>query len=195
MDQQPSYENLVAKKLESLTIPDMADAIWASIEAQLDLDMPTDDGGSNDPGPSSPRGSGIIGWGLSVVIVALVTAFLIFKNKPKTKPSTQNTPAPIEQINQPSQQTNSPPRSNAPGIKTARPPSAAASENTAVKVDTLVPQTQATIARNQADSVKAAPPQPVVIAPAIKDTTPPKKKRGVSGVTDDDYRIVPKDKP
>jgi hypothetical protein len=34
-----------------------------------------------------------------------------------------------------------------------------------------------------------------VIAPASKDTTPPKKKRGVSGVTDDDYRIVPKDKP
>ena len=189
MDQQPSSEQLLALTLQGRPVPDMADAIWARIEAQLDIDMPTDEGGSNDPGPSSPRGSGIIGWGLSVVIVALVSAFLLFKNKPKTNPSTQSTPVPTEQINQPFQQTNSPPATNARGIKpTSLPP--AAKENTDVTIDTLE-QPQITLLPKQADSVKAAPPQPVAITPSAKDTTPLKKKRGVSGITDDDYRIVP----
>jgi hypothetical protein len=91
MDQRLRYEQLISEKLESLPIPDMADAIWARIEAQLDIDLPTDEGGGTTP--DAPSGPGMMGWGLSVVIIALITAFLINKNKPDLKDSNTKLPA------------------------------------------------------------------------------------------------------
>ena len=48
MDQRLPYEQLIGAKLQSLSIPDMEDMIWARVKAQLDIDMPTDDGDGGD---------------------------------------------------------------------------------------------------------------------------------------------------
>src|SRR5687767_8471100 len=88
----------------------MADAIWARIEQQLDIELPTNEGSNDDPAPSAPSGTGPIGWGLSVLVVALITAFLLYKNRPQTnQPETQRAPLPIEQTQPPAQNTTSPP--------------------------------------------------------------------------------------
>ncbi|HEX2606857.1 MAG TPA: hypothetical protein VHK91_05735, partial [Flavisolibacter sp.] len=75
MHPKQAYEQTITSKLEALPVPDMADAIWARIEAQLDLDMPTDDGGGN---PSSPSGGGWAGKAsLFAVIAAIVIVYFL----------------------------------------------------------------------------------------------------------------------
>jgi hypothetical protein len=110
MDERLRYEQLIGGKLESLPLPDMQDAIWQTIKAQLDIDLPSDDdeGGPHSPGPSDP---GLVGWGLSILLVALVTTFFLVKNKPNPIDKTLS-PTPAQQTVTPSQQNNSPPPDN-----------------------------------------------------------------------------------
>ena len=58
MNERKAYEQTIKGKLEAIPLPDMEDAIWARIETQLDIDMPTDDGGGNAPSPNNPSGFG-----------------------------------------------------------------------------------------------------------------------------------------
>jgi hypothetical protein len=103
MEQRAAYEITIAGKLDHLPVPDMADAIWARIERQLDIDLPTNDGG-NGPAPSKPSGPGAMGWGLSALLVALVTTFFLLKKEPQTTtPSIQPSAPAIEQTTQPTQ--------------------------------------------------------------------------------------------
>ena len=194
MDNQNSYEQLIASKLEQITVPDMADAIWDRIKTQLDLDMPADDG-DGSPKPSSPIGPKIIGWGLSVVIVALITVFLTFKNKPKTKVQNQNPVAPTEQINQPANSGTSPPGTDAtninPGNSADLPVSKPGSDPI---IDSFrnIPNVT-TVTAEPVDSFKVANAEPKITLPPITDSVVQgKKRRGVSGLNDNDYRIVPK---
>ena len=84
MDHKQAYEQIIAGKLNALPLPDMADAIWSRIETQLDIDLPEDDGGGNNPAPPS-GGSWLGRAGLFVFIAAFVTIFLIYKNNKKTE--------------------------------------------------------------------------------------------------------------
>lgn len=56
MNQPTTYEQLIAAKLQELSAPAKIDAIWARIEQQLDVEMPTDESGSTDTGASSHPG-------------------------------------------------------------------------------------------------------------------------------------------
>ena len=76
MNQKKAYEQIITGKLEALPLPDLADAIWARIETQLDIDMPEGDGGPGS-GPSS-GGGWIGGAGLFVFVAALITIFFTF---------------------------------------------------------------------------------------------------------------------
>src|SRR5215203_425931 len=107
MNERLTYEQLIGGKLQSLPVPDMADAIWSRIEAQLDIDLPTDDG-EDGSSPQPPSGPTIIEWGLSVVVITLVTVFFIFKNEPAKKINSKRLPG-IEQTVSPKAQINSPP--------------------------------------------------------------------------------------
>jgi hypothetical protein len=193
MEHRPAYEQLISGKLELLPVPDMADAIWARIERQLDIDLPTD-GGNNGPVPTKPSGPGALGWGLSIFVVALITAFLLYKKEPQTgKPANQNLPAATEQIQQPAQNTTAPPL---PGRTTG-------TTNTEVRKepanqplnpapDSIVQQPVVSAPLHAPDSVKTLPAEPLVKAPTAADSVQTsRKKRGVSGITDADYRIVP----
>jgi hypothetical protein len=190
MDQRLRYEQLISEKLEALPIPDMADAIWARIEAQLDIDLPTDDGGGTTP--DAPSGPGMIGWGLSVVIIALITAFLINKNKPALKDSTIKLPATQNEQTTPALApgTGPPPSDNSRTFSN-RPLEQSVVNNEAPSDTTNEPRV-VSAAPTTVDSIQVAAPG-VETTAATTDTIPGvKKRRGVSGVTDEDYRIVPK---
>ena len=55
MRNKETYELTITSKLEALPLPNLEDAIWSRIEAQLDIDLPTDDG---DGGNSGKGGGG-----------------------------------------------------------------------------------------------------------------------------------------
>ena len=196
MNQKTTYEVTITSKLDQLPIPDLRDAIWARIEGELDADLPTDDGG--DTPPSAPRGGKALQFALPGIVVILIALFLIKNNK-------QN-PAPNEiPSTQPATQTNS-------ATPTASPPPVDTkaviqnNESPVVYPGTNIPISTAPI---QTDSVSAPmtdiippvtdntnqQPEPLVQAPLTQQ--PPrtdsvvKKKRGVSGITDNDYRITP----
>jgi hypothetical protein len=194
MEQRPTSELLIAGKLETLPVPDMADAIWARIELQLDIDLPTDDGGGNGPAPSKPSGPSILGWGLSVVLVALITTFLPYKNTPKTAQPEIQAPVPVtQQVNPPEQKNTEPPQPERTTISDKNTTKTATPEpSVRTPQDSVVQQPVVTIPSQTPDSATNLSSAPLVTTPAPKDSIQsPKKKRGVSGLQDGDYRIVP----
>jgi hypothetical protein len=194
MDERLTYEQLIRGKLESLPLPDMQDAIWQAIKAQLDTDLPSDDNddGTNSPGPSGP---GMVGWGFSIVLLALLTTFFLVKNKPNTTDKTVN-PTPTQQIVTPSQQNNSPPPDNntkttgSPAVTEANQPDQLVADDSVAKenVHPFLPV--------QSDSAYATSLQPILAGsvPQTDSSGPVKKNRGLKGLSDSDYRIVPKNK-
>jgi hypothetical protein len=199
MDERLKYEQLIGSKLQSLPVPDMQDAIWARVKTQLDLDMPTDDGNGGSS-PQAPSGPTIIGWGLSVVIIGLVTIFFLFKNKPSTKTNSKQ-PVTIEQTVSPNAQSNSPPlQKSSTSNKTTNVVGTGANNSlTNIGNDSSSIQHQpVTIVPRADDSVRTnvAPPFVTVSPPPLADTTSVAKKkgRGMTGLNDSSYRIVPKNK-
>ena len=198
MDQRLQYEQLIGAKLEGLSIPNMQDMIWARVKAQLDIDMPSDDNDGGGNGPQSPIIKGPLRWGLSIVIVAVITAFFFFKNKPSLNENNPSLPITTQPINEPANQPTGPPgKANdivdeAPLIpQVTNTPAAKPVDTSTLQRDLNAPFTAAfdSIKTIKPDSnfIRAQPP------PIINDTLPPKKKgKGVSGLKDDDYRLVPK---
>jgi hypothetical protein len=197
MNQKTTYEQLITEKLEGMPVPDMADAIWARIEHQLDIDMPTDDSGT-DPEPKSPSGSGWIGGaGLFVFVAALVTIFLINKNKNKSNASNPYVPV-IQRTDSMQRNPVFQTASDSNIISEKRPQvvtqdvpikSAPAVGEHMINKDTSVAFPQGLTPHFNSDTqqqvVTNVPP------PVRQDSTKPKKSRGVQGITDNDYRIVP----
>ena len=199
MDQPLPYEQLIGAKLQGLSLPDMENMIWARVKAQLDIDMPTDDGDGGDNGPQSPVAPAPIRWGVTIMIIALVAAFLFFTTKPTT---TENNPAlPInsQPVAQPSNEPTGPPAGDPiltppPLLPQLTPtPVGSSIDTTSVQPDLSLPVTTGidSANSNKPDSIFAQ-----ATPPGVKtDTIPPKKKgKGVSGLKEEDYRIVPKNK-
>lgn len=191
MDQKAIYEITITDKLEQLTVPDMADAIWARIETQLDIDMPTDDGPSEPPTKPS-WGSD---FGLSLIFIAALISIIYFVNvKPNAdKNDSVASPEKPTIISAPGNEKDKPPPSSNTGI----PSSPTIRQNDPVNpfpgnsVITII-DSAGSASQTITDSAKGAPvglTPPVVNPPAV-DTTA-KKIRGVKGIQDADYRIVP----
>jgi hypothetical protein len=200
MEQRPTYEVLIAGKLDQLPVPDMADAIWSRIERQLDIDLPTNDGGTG-PAPSTPSGPGAMGWGLSVLLVTLVTAFLLLKKEPKSRtPATQVSSPVIEQTTAPEQNSTGPPqpadRTRIAVPNTIRPemPQAKNAETTPADSLTQQPVVSTAAPIKILDTLSTTTTPPLVTTPAKDSVQTGRKKRGVQGITPDDYRIVPAQK-
>lgn len=191
MDQRHTYEQTITGKLDALPIPDMADAIWSRVEAQLDIDMPEDDGpsGTNGPTPSTPV---IIGGSLVLIIAFFALFFLSQKNDDQPVNENSTSPSP------PAELQIGPPENN----NSAGDPGPLRRQDQLVLPPTspfVVPDSFASAPMiNPADSSRIFPntvvtSPPVTIPKGTDSTTiPGKKKRGVSGINDNDYKIVPK---
>lgn len=186
MNNQMTYEITIKKKLENIPVPDLSEMIWARIENELDAD--TGDGTDNNPpSPSSPAGGIMLGGTALLFIIALMIYFL--NNKPNYIPQIDKvqTTLPV-QNNQP----NLPPANvNVQSIITSTNKK---QENVAGTQKPLeIPVTSQTTINDSmpvTDIVRGNEiPLPL---PKTMDTIPPKKTRGVSGITNDDYKIVPK---
>lgn len=195
MDQRTAYELTITEKLRQLPVPDMQDAIWSRIEAQLDIDMPADDGGGS-AGPQSPDWKNLLGRiGPFAVVVAVVTIFLINRSSRKNKPVQQRNQFPTTQTSTPSNNPSTAP----PGRNRSAPATYPATSN----------PNPGPVVQSPGDSVSAPPVtfslpplgDSVLQSPVLVQTPPPlvktdsvakKKPRGVTGITDGDYRIVPK---
>ena len=190
MNQKKAYEQTITGKLEALSLPDAADAIWARIETQLDIDMPGGDGG--DDGPTSPTGGSWIGTGgLFLFVVGFVTIFLVYNNNKKesiinTNPVETKTSPGTNYLNPASNE-----RPNSTRLPT-QPKRISSSVKTAInKVDDTPSAIPITIEPAVGDIL----PQDAVIKPppllVVDSAQQKRKKKGVSGITDNDYRIVP----
>jgi hypothetical protein len=196
MNEQNKYQ-LIAAKLELLPVPDMADKIWARIEAQLDIDLPPDDG-NNDPGPApTPKPVGKrIAWGV-VTIVILITTFQVYKIKNEDHQLPSVIPVP--------QKTNSINFDTA--VPFTKPPFDRTSTNSnqpssppAELLTTPAEKTDSNIVIQQSGAKPKVPGSyndtiplvnPTVVLKPSGDTIPIKKRRGVA-LDQSDYRIVPK---
>ncbi|HEU0112637.1 MAG TPA: hypothetical protein VFQ73_17305 [Flavisolibacter sp.] len=191
MNQKKAYEQIITGKLEALPLPDLADAIWARIETQLDIDMPEGDGGPGS-GPSS-GGGWIGGAGLFVFVAALITIFLLSKNKNKENSlvlpnrTQQQAPATTPVIN------SGPLIDNTRREVQTSAPARVQPKNDSTTSDFpgLMPSPDITGNNPPSDSVQQA--TAIQLPPFLPaDTVVKKRPRGVQGITDNDYRIVPK---
>lgn len=200
MNQKTTYELTITEKLEQLTAPDMVDAIWARIEAQLDIDLPTDEGPSNPPATPTSGPRKWINRGFIIAAVAIVLIYLFNNRKPNL--ATDDQPTINAPVSTPTKNEN-PVRNNSPGTNNAN-----TQQNNANGVNTSVPDNL------NVDTTASAPPSgpvqfipdsnalqtntlPVITPPMVtQQKNPPtdttKKGRGVKGITDADYKIVPK---
>ena len=192
MNKKTTYELTITEKLQQLPLPGLEDAIWTRVKAQLDLDLPTDDGDDNTP--DAPSGGGWQwGAGMIVFVAALVTIFLLFKNPSEkqqalpvqTLPNNTSLPATSVGETGPLQK---PPNFNTGTVPTSSPVTSQPL-NLPLPADSgaPVPTVSLPVADTLQQTTMVLPPPTV-----LQDSAAPKKRpRGVSGITDSDYRIVP----
>jgi len=198
MNTSPTYEQIIAQKLEQLPVPNMADAIWARIATELDNDMPTTDGDDNPPPPSSPINTTVLKkiapWvtALAVLIMAAIINHQREQEKASIIPSKQNQPLRTN-IPEVSKEQNEPTQIVKPTITKAVAKPDKIDSATSVLTKPLP------VDINKVDSQHLVLPS--VALPTVGTKTPlidtvPKKKKGVTGIGDKDYKIVttPKDK-
>ncbi|RYF96183.1 MAG: hypothetical protein EOO00_03355 [Chitinophagaceae bacterium] len=190
MNNKAQYELTITEKLEQLSVPDKIDAIWARIEATLDLDMPTDDG-PKDPPAGSPAGPGF--WFGAIFLIVLLSVIYFVNKRTDLPESSQNTSPETPAVIQ------------APGAKNDKPPPTApgkpGSQNVpGIRIDSAFPPLGATnseldpgaeLPLPQADSAIVSPTIAAPVIPNPSQDTIPKKSRGVKGIKDGDYRIEP----
>ncbi len=200
MNQPTTYEQLIAAKLQELSAPAKIDAIWASIEHQLDVEMPIDESGPTDTGTSSNPGFYFPGSKFLYVFLAAV-AGLYFLTRPF---AIQNESSETEV--QPSYQTMD-------SLNTAKEPNKVSdseaifsdkaympvsekiitedsmpvtSEQVPMQVPTKEPEP---IHQLSAPIVNSEIKKPLVTMPTTDST--PRKRRGVKGINISDYKIAP----
>jgi hypothetical protein len=248
MNPLKAYEITIKGKLEAIPLPDMEDAIWARIEAQLDTDMPTDDGNG---GPfDSPSGPWILGSSILAFLLTILTLYYTQKNPDNYSAGTESQNNPTQNSDQTDgagppgsnaeiqpvspgnstgdlrvKETNSSQQNLQPGLNGQQSfvpgnnlqenptqenglqnlpgsnlqqnlPGSNVQQNPVPGSNVL----QEDLLRDQ--TVNQSPPavelakdqtQNGVVKPPVKDSVVTgKKSRGVKGVTDSDYRIVPK---
>ena len=167
----------------------MADAIWARIEQQLDLDMPTDDPDGNPPAPTSPLGS----WKLplvsaSILLIAAIAYLLIAQKTESPIPVNNETPQQLRSVADssipvPSSRQPDPEKKDQASRQTSIPdvPDSHAVSDSSGRI-VLLPKKQDTL------PLVTAPP---LLNRPVADSPKTKRPRGVSGISDADYKIAP----
>lgn len=190
MNQPLPYEIAIAEKLDQLSVPDMVDAIWARIEKQLDPEPPGDEGPAEPPvQPTAGPGWNFFA-GLSFTGILLYVLFTTYRPEPLQNQIPARKPKPAESLPQQTIITTpaSPPdkKPNRPFNSNAAPPAVHRDDKETFLSPAVVDATAETAIPD---------PDPETATPLKKQDpdTIPKKKRGVRGVDDRDYRIIPKE--
>jgi len=205
------YEQLIAEKLDQVPVPDMADSIWAGIAAQLDavVDSPPDTSPDTSPDttppdapldtpadtPSTFNWKGKVWYGFAGM--AIIASIIWWYSQP-TKQA-----APVSPISTPTEHTlpvieQPAPDSHKVILKPLQDLPVHKKDTEELPSETIInPVTDTVPARYlplmTMDSAalpvthpaKPHPQQDTMVLPP-----PPKKPKGVRGITSDDYRIA-----
>ena len=187
MNKQMTYEITIKKKLENIPVPDLSELIWARIENELDTD-PGDSSDNNPPSPSSPTGGIMLGGTALLFIMALTFYFLTKKPNDIPQIDKVQTTLPVQNNNQ----VNSP-GTNA-NVQTNTRPGNIKQENIAdTSTQVEIPFTSQSIVNDSIVKTEIAQGNEIPLTlPKTMDTIPVKKTRGVTNISNDDYKIVPK---
>jgi hypothetical protein len=193
MNQKLTYEQTITGKLETLHVPDMEAAIWKRIEFQLDIDMPSEGGVDTTQPPRFPKPGPLMLGAASIIILTTLFVYSIRKNKDHTTPvkifpptatpiilpkKEDRDPLPLEKKIQASP-------SLIPGTTSSTIPV----DSSANAQPTVLPPDSNALIKDRGDVI--------IIPPAATRNDSehiPKKKKGVRGLTDEDYWIEPKKK-
>jgi hypothetical protein len=200
MNQPTTYEQLIAAKLQELSAPAKIDAIWARIEQQLDVEMPTDESGSTDTGASSHPGFFFPGNKFLYIFLVAV-AGIYFLTRPYTiqnEASETNAQQPFEIKD--SVNSLKGPAKNADSEVIFTDKADMSIQDPALSKDS----TPVVVAEPEPAANFTKEPEPVIQSPvsaAINETkklptpiitdTTPKKGKGVKGINLSDYKIAP----
>jgi len=202
MNHLTTYEQLVADKLQQLPVPDMADAIWARIEQQLDVEMPVDKPGDPRNGNSSLPGFRFPGNIILYAFLAALISVVFYLSQPgqnkevSAVPSSNEIPVPGTDNNIPEKKST--PVMQAETIYTDKADLSIGDK----KEEKPIQENELPLITNTINDTKEPeivkkeelPPFLEVIqkktVPRIQDSIP-KKTRGVKGITANDYRIAP----
>ena len=185
MNKTTPYEQLITAKLDEISVPDMADSIWASIEMQLDAVPSSPD---NIQQPKKTIKFNGKGW-YGIAGVAALSATLWWYTSHKEQPTEKTTPvitvpAPQAPIMDSSTSVPPPEKQPLPPVKPKK--DTVQFIEVAPKIDSatheIVPAPKADSPLLKYQSI-FIPPRDSVSMP------PPKKSRGVKGISDDDYKI------
>ncbi len=189
MNTNTPYEHLIAVKLEQIPVPDMADSIWASIEAQLDAPVEIPDQ------KTTPKIKGKGWYGFAGITVA-VTALWWYTNHtnhsqknttPEKIPAVPEMPAPVidspalkEQIQKKTIPFLPTPAKNDSLLLEEAPQNNRPKDSVAERV---FPLFKPDSSRWHYDKTPLPPIDSIYTSP------PPKKPKGVKGISDSDYKI------
>jgi len=189
MNQKKAYEEIIKGKLEALPLPDMADTIWNRIETRLDIDMPAQQGG-NGPGSSAGGWAGLSGL---LILAAFTAALTLSTNRQKTSsPQKAKHSAPTRITTVPATAYGN---ENRPAFKAD--PSTFSQKNSNSLKPANLPTTDSIAAPSSLvinlknDSVQQTVPDQVFPLPIVDSTLQKKKSKGLTGISDVDYRIIP----
>lgn len=202
MNQPTTYEQLIAVKLQELSAPAKIDAIWARIEQQLDVEMPTDESGSTDAGASSNPGFFFPGNQFLYIFLAAV-AGIYFLTRPyaiQNEVSETNHQQSYEIKDSVNNVSDLIKKSDSEVIFTDKADRVVLDKTLPNDSVTVISEesTPSTVEKKGSDPIMQSP-APVSIpvnetkklpTPIITDTTI-KKGRGVKGINSSDYKIAP----
>lgn len=200
MNNKPKYEQLIAVKVQEISVPDMKDSIWAAVENELNNISPPDtDEKTPPPGGDAPSFPSFWFY-LTTGIIFISVAVLLLVNKKKNhdtlfrKPDDDSTT--LDKGKQDSAEINIP----AQGIIITTEKYKHKKLNLPDSGTIFIPANRKTDSNdlrhtNQliADSVKTDPTPNPPINGNFSDTTRKQnilpKPKGVKGINDDDYKI------
>jgi len=179
------YEQLITAKLDEIPVPDMADSIWASIEMQLDAVPASPD---NTPQPKKTIKFNGKGW-YGIAGVAAVSATLWWYTSHKEHTTEKTTPVitvPAPQAPIVDSSTSVPP------VEKQLLPSVKPKKDTVEFIKAL-PNIDSTahevLPAPKADSQLLKYQSIFIPTRDSASMPPPKKSRGVKGISEDDYKI------
>ncbi|MET3878739.1 hypothetical protein [Chitinophaga sp. OAE865] len=189
MNTNTPYEHLIAAKLDQVPVPDMADSIWASIEAQLDAPVEIPDQKTTP----KIKGKGWYGFaGITVVVTALwwYTNHTNHSQKnttPENIPTVPEMPAPI--IDSPALKDNTE-KKTVPFIPPPAEKDSIAREEmpvSSIRKDSAAEQVFPLFKPDSSFWRYDKTPLPAI--DSVNTAPHPKKPKGVKGISDNDYKI------
>jgi hypothetical protein len=196
VNKRTAYEIIIAEKAEQQPLPDMADAIWAAVSAGL-ITLPSPPGESQ-VGPATPAAKSISAWHFVLygtgVAVIITIAVLLWWNRQAGRPLPQKrqpAPARTTPLHQPLEES---PHRDSIRLKPSGTPFVPSKKEKPAVIDSTRKINDTQLVNRVPGAIQITPLHlPSIIIPdtASAPSPPAKKPRGVKGINDSDYKIVP----